>query len=69
VTGGLENRSGLSASDCTASTSGIHDFDLAFYLALLAKKSPDLATIVQSWEKLPEAVRAAITGLVKATAK
>jgi hypothetical protein len=35
-------------------------------LALLARKSPDLALVVERWEALPEAVRAGIVAMVKA---
>jgi hypothetical protein len=37
-------------------------------LALLARKSPDLALLVGHWDGLPEAVRAGIMAMVKATA-
>jgi hypothetical protein len=37
-------------------------------LALLAKKSPDLGLVVERWDILPEAVRAGIVAMVKATA-
>jgi hypothetical protein len=37
-------------------------------LALLAEKSPDLALLVGRWDGLPEAVRAGIVAMVKATA-
>jgi hypothetical protein len=36
-------------------------------LALLAEKSPDLALLVERWDGLPEAVRAGIVAIVKAT--
>jgi hypothetical protein len=42
--------------------------DLAFCLALLAKSSPDLAFIVERWNSLPEALRAGIMAMVRATA-
>jgi hypothetical protein len=35
-------------------------------LALLARKAPDLALVVERWEALPEAVRAGIVAMVKA---
>jgi hypothetical protein len=40
--------------------------DLAFCLALLARKSADLALIVDRWDQLPAAVRAGIVAMVKA---
>jgi hypothetical protein len=39
---------------------------LASCLALLARKSPDLALLVERWDTLPEAVRAGIVAMVKA---
>ena len=40
---------------------------LAFCLAFLNQKSPDLALLVERWDDLPEAVRAGIVAMVKAT--
>jgi hypothetical protein len=40
---------------------------LASCLALLAQISPDLALLVQHWEALPEAVRAGIVAMMKAS--
>jgi hypothetical protein len=37
-------------------------------LAFLAEKTPDVALIVWRWDALPEAVRAGIVAMVKATA-
>ena len=48
------------------STSGDAINDLAFCLALLAKKSADLALLAERWESLPEAVRVGIIAMVKA---
>jgi hypothetical protein len=42
---------------------------LASCLAFLDREKPDLAAIARAWDDLPEAVRVAIVGLVKATAK
>ena len=41
--------------------------DSALLSALLTKKSPDLALLVERWDGLPEAVRAGIVAMVKAT--
>jgi len=41
--------------------------DLASCLALLAQISPDLALVVQHWDALPQAVRAGILAMVKAS--
>jgi hypothetical protein len=40
---------------------------LAFCLAFLTRKSADLALVVERWESLPEALRAGIVAMVKAT--
>lgn len=40
--------------------------DLTFCLALLAKKSADLALVVERWDAVPEAIRAGIVAMVKA---
>jgi hypothetical protein len=42
---------------------------LASCLALLARESPDLALIAYRWDGLPEAVRAGIVAMVKASSK
>jgi hypothetical protein len=42
---------------------------LAFCLASLAAKSPDLAAVVASWNTLPEALRAGIVAMVAAATK
>jgi hypothetical protein len=39
---------------------------LAFCLALLSQKSPDLALVIERWDALPDAVRAGIVAMVKA---
>jgi hypothetical protein len=39
---------------------------LAFCLALLKRKSADLALLVKQWDALPEAVKAGIVAMVKA---
>jgi len=38
---------------------------LAFCLALLAKKSGDLALVVDRWETLPTPIKAAVMALVR----
>jgi hypothetical protein len=40
---------------------------LAFCLALLRQQSPDLALLAERWNELPEAVRAGIMAMVRAT--
>jgi hypothetical protein len=43
--------------------------DLAFCLALLAKKSADLALLVERWDDITKAVRAGIVAMVNAAGK
>jgi hypothetical protein len=64
---GFEDQSTKSPTSYVDNTSGDADKDLAFCLALLGRKSPDLALVVERWESLPEAVRAGIAAMVKAT--
>ena len=40
--------------------------DLTALLTLLAEKSPDLATVIEAWPELPEAVRKGILAMVGA---
>jgi len=40
---------------------------LAFCLSFLHQKSPDLALLVERWDALPDAVRAGIAAMVKAS--
>src|SRR5262249_39956703 len=51
-------------ADASENASGV----LASCLALLARKSPDLAMLAERWDTLPEAVRAGIVAMVKAAA-
>ena len=62
---GLANRLESDVSDCNSTTYESVEENLAFYLALLSEKSPDLALIVDSWEALSEPVRAGIITMVK----
>jgi hypothetical protein len=41
--------------------------DLAFCLALLGERMPDLAVVIGAWSKLPEVVRAGIAAMVEAS--
>ena len=62
---GLQNQLHDSASPSQSSTSGNAEENLAFCLAFLAQKSPDLALIVERWDSLPEPVRAGIVAMIK----
>jgi len=42
---------------------------LAFCLALLARKSPDLARLIDAWPTLPAALRAGILAMIDAARK
>ncbi len=74
---GLENRCHSAASHVTTSFSTKLSADsnenatgvLASCLALLAKKSTDLALVVERWDTLPEAIRAGIVAMVNAAGK
>jgi hypothetical protein len=62
---GLQNQLSKSTNLLSSTTSENDAENLAFYLALLAKKSPDLALVVKQWGNLPEAVRAGIIAMVR----
>jgi hypothetical protein len=64
---GFEDQSIISPTPSAGDTSGDADKDLAFCLALLARKSPDLALLVERWDGLPDVVRAGIVAMVKAS--
>jgi hypothetical protein len=63
---GLQNQCGATITDCQPKTSARGTDNLAFYLALLARKSTDLALLVERWDVLPEAIRAGIVAMVNA---
>jgi hypothetical protein len=71
---GLENRCGSSIPDASSSISATSSADpaeerpddLASCLALLTRKSPDLALLVERWDGLPEAIRAGIAAMIRA---
>jgi hypothetical protein len=64
---GFENRRGSDVTPAETSTSEIPDDYLAEYLALLGEKQPDLGAVVKAWPTLPEAVKAGILAMVKAS--
>jgi hypothetical protein len=64
---GLENRLLESTSTSESCISGFSEKDLAFCLALLARKSADLALVVERWDALPVAVKAGIMAMVNAS--
>ena len=66
---GLANRSDNTATHADATTCGDHAENSADYLALLERKSPDLALLVKRWDKLPEAVRAGIMAMIRASSQ
>jgi hypothetical protein len=72
---GLENRSRLpepSPQSASTSTSS-DDFPesaadhLASRLALLIRKTPSMALVIERWEALPDAVRAGIVAMIEAS--
>ena len=64
---GLKVRSRDDASRVKSSTSDNPESVLASCLALLKTKFPDLALLVERWNALPDAVRAGIVAMVKAS--
>jgi len=64
---GFRNRPTSDVTPCESTTCGSSDSHLASCLALLAEKQPDLAAVVKAWPDLPEAVRAGIVAMVKAS--
>ena len=66
---GFENRAVPPSSDDPTETYKSDSENLACFLALLARKWPDLAELVTAWPDLPEALRAGITAMVRSSAK
>jgi hypothetical protein len=66
---GFEPLSGYSEGTTDSQVTQNQENVLAVCLALLEQKYPDLAGIVRAWPELPEALRAGIVAMVKASAK
>ncbi len=64
---GLENRCAPVVSSCNSETSNNGESDWALCLALLARKAPDLALVIQRWSSLPEAVQTGILAMIRAS--
>ena len=64
---GVANRCDTTATNDDATTCGIDAENSADYLALLERKSPDLALLVKRWDTLPEAVRVGIMAMIRAS--
>ena len=64
---GLQNQFAKSATSNLSIASDTDEKDLAFCLALLARKSTELALIVERWYNLPLPVRAGIVAMVQAS--
>ena len=64
---GFEDLKPDAASPVTASTSATDTERLASCLAFLTRISPDLALVVERWNQLPDALRAGILAMVKAS--
>ena len=69
ATYGLGNLVSPAITTDPATTSNNPEIVLASCLALLRQKSADLALLVERWDALPEAVRAGIAAMVRATKK
>jgi hypothetical protein len=65
---GLQNQSLPATTYDNNVTSATEHERLAFCLALLTQKSPDLALVVERWDTLPRAVRTGIMAMVRSTA-
>jgi hypothetical protein len=66
VTCGLGNQGGIAVTADAAGTCQSDKEHSAFCSAFLAKNSPDLATIIDAWATLPDALKAGILAMVKA---
>ena len=64
---GLGNRCASPLTIDESNPSDITEKNLAFCLALLKQKSPDLALLVERWDDLPEAVKAGIVAMIDST--
>ena len=64
---GLGNRCDTPATNDDTTTCGNDAENSADYLALLVRKSPDLALLVKRWDTLPEAVRVGIMAMILAS--
>ncbi len=64
---GLANRCDTSPTNDDTMTCGNDAENSADYLALLERKSPDLALLVKRWDTLPEAMRAGIMAMIRAS--
>jgi len=67
TTYGLGNRPTVSATNNSLTTCDESQSVLAFCLAFFDRESPELAAVVRSWSTLPEAVRAGIVAMVRAS--
>ena len=63
---GFRNQLPKSVSDDAAPTYNADEKNLAFCLALLRRKSPDLALLVDRWDALPGPVWEGIVAVVRA---
>ena len=63
---GFAIRSQSTLSPNASSSSDNDEKNLAFCLALLERKSPDLALLVERWDTLPAPVQAGIVAMVQA---
>ncbi len=68
MTYGLGNRQVAAATDDSAMGCDDQEKRLAFCLAFLTEKMPDLAAVVKAWPTLPAAIKAGIRAMVEAAA-
>ncbi len=65
---GFEDRKALSPSYDSVGTSDDDEKRLAFCLAFLSEKTPDLALLVQRWDTLPAVLKTGIVAMVRGAA-
>ena len=63
---GLANRLDRNVNPDANATYESDEENLAFCLALLRRKSPDLALLVERWDTLPDVVKTGIVAMVQA---
>jgi hypothetical protein len=63
---GLKVREAQDANSDTPITSDRSEISVADCVAFLARQSPDLAAVVEAWDRLPEPIRQGIVAMVRA---
>jgi hypothetical protein len=66
ATYGLGNRPAGDTSSVMPMTSDCNEIRVADCVAFLAENRPDLAAVVEAWDRLPDAIRQGIVAMVRA---